>query len=1164
MADEDVPNKSPTKEPAKRYKSVRRDPNQATPLNWQRKPHISDNIPCLDVNEIKINDNSTSIDFGNNVTCTLGDHIFLDFERDQELPTSTGCDVLQSFRVARIVRIVHPGTENSLDSPCIEVNFLIRPYEVLKRSIDTRELYCTFKTDIVPLTMFRGKCIVQNKLSVRNLNKYREKSSQFWVGKFYDYITQRVYDLVPVSAMKALHSQKIAELSQQASYAILNPDTTAKLCEASRKKRTAPSNNADDDSNDDSKVQKWCYRYYDVETAQFLAEGLLDSHRLEVKIGSDHQAEIDEWSGHNLRYYTLSAPTNARFSGPQLRYADLDQDNDGNDEQVDTSLPWVQEMPSGYIHRGGNATSTPVSIPEQNMNKFITKCRESCAKTLNLEACNVDYLDACCSAYTNNNYDETKALMEVMDLNKRQINIPTLSDEEKVKLRSLLNPFLKISWHDIFTAIGTKTGAEISRYYWTRQLKRKRNIAWSQQIVRSDQNEEVKHAKNHTSEYQSTVLRCAVCLTDTTYGWEPMPHYFSLLPIRLDEPDLKYAMCMRCARLWYRYGVGWREAKEVLELEKHEMVEPELIEDAKVYNMQEDKRLKRQTNAINKKQAAIQQKLDKAKNKDKDKEKDADSSESSDAKNSKDNSGEDEKSGDQAAKTVSAKTAKGTQKPKAKGTAASKKEKTKEEKSKTSSDKPGDVTNANPKEPAKKGKAKKEQTAVKRAAEEKEVTKKPKFVSPFSTEGVDQFLSQLNEKPECEAETSSYNCVVCGQLDPSMTQRTCVSCGLNVHVSCYGRGIYDSLSGSESPKCNNVDVKSKVSSGSKQSVATELPWFCDCCTNSRHVLNGDPFYQCQFCPQFPLSYAEWLNGNKPLYPVDALKMAVNKTWCHVRCAMFIPGVTFLDPKNYEGIDPCNVERGLYGGECTVCIERCANGYEIETWKDTPPSDTQPMGGKIIVKERGKYEIDHSNSCFASFPVNDLGKGLSKTGVKIKCSLCPNRFHVSCASHKHFKMGFTKEINPRPIVICSRHASCNIPLTPLSYVDLNLNLTVAQLYSRTHKKSKRWTDFTAADWFPILSKHQISSNRKGALILPFGSQPKNVSEVCSSCMRQKALCYYSTESGLQCLLCYTNHHWRMENSVENDRKLAKTCTEAVNAMFMRPNQPKEIAYSEIPM
>lgn len=1289
MAEENANSPKPgAKDPPKRYKSVKRDVGDPTPVNWQRKPHVSDEIPWPEDAQIKISEDLASVDFGNGLSCSIGDHFYLDVERNSVIPRTTDLSGVRSFDVVRLVRLKKGS------SPEAEVNYLVRPEDVYRRNLDSRELYASYEKKTVPLTKFRGKCTVQVKQAIRNLAKYREKPSQFYVSGFYDHITRKMYDLVPVTAMRSLPHLRVAELRAQAEYAILSPEYSARLCESTKKKRGPAAPTADEENETEGMIQQWPFRYYDHGEAQFMEEGELPTLSADKKVGQDYQVEVDDWTGHHLRYYKLESTR----GGPKLRYTD--SESEASEEEsapkdvasrktVDSSLPWVQEMPSGYIVRGNNSTSTPISLPLQGISEFISKCRDSCAKKLDLEPCNQEFLDACCTAYANNMGNEGAALLEVMDLNAKHLGIPELSDSERSTLRQMLSPFLNLTWHDIVRAIDTRTGAEISRYFWARQLKRKRNVAWARQIVTSDEDQEMREHKHCITEYQSKRIRCAACYTDTTYSWEPMPHYLTLLPLEKRSGDLDYAMCLRCARLWYRYSVGWRPEAEVLELMKSEVVEYELVEDAKSFNIQEDKRVKRLENAMNKKQASNLLKLEKQKEKSGDKvERDSGSKHSTPVKETRDDpasKGEEGKSdasedeadaADDAERSATGDAWEGA-KPGAEGESED-------------TDAAEDVDVGSDDEAGPGGQS----SGFKRTdTESHPASKRTKSIDPLSCAAIDAMLETIDEAGEPESGlTGTYTCAVCGQLDPSMAANTCAGCGLSVHVACYGRGVYrhrkpeqqshiielksqeakvyetknssvhmsepeklnailsdhekaaNALSGghhnkseansptlTETPSLNTDTTSGQIAPTSSQSHGTVAPseesrgvdslargpvpgesatsailddhlqsmtylfdeelekqsdlfddaedqassseedqsedaeseiWFCDCCSNSRLILNADPFYQCRFCPLFPMSYNEWMAGNVVSHPVDALKQAIDGTWCHLRCSLFIDGVTFLDARDYEDVDPSGVPESVYGGQCVICAESYEGQFDLTSEAaeadSTANSGSPPPGGgsgetsvvplDAAAHEKEKFETLNSNSCFISFPQTQES-GCWKTGAKIQCSMCSDRFHVSCASLRHFKMGFTREMIPKPTVICSKHASCNTPLTPISLVDLSLNLTAMQLYTRTHKVSKRRALFTVSDWSRVIKNRVAQASSSRPIIIPLRDDLDNKLVVCSSCSTRDASCYIFTEENeTQCVLCYTQHEFCQEGTHGPERKMLQACTSVVNSLY----------------
>ena len=147
------------------------------------------------------------------------------------------------------------------------------------------------------------------------------------------------------------------------------------------------------------------------------------------------------------------------------------------------------------------------------------------------------------------------------------------------------------------------------------------------------------------------------------------------------------------------------------------------------------------------------------------------------------------------------------------------------------------------------------------------------------------------------------------------------------------------------PKSSPVKSQNKwtPSSGhnetaSNASSASTEPWFCDPCKSGLDPASTNPSFEdsliCELCPN--------LGG--------IFKMTVTGRWVHVVCALYIPGVAFLDTVRLDGMTLFELPPERYGAKyCSIC-----------------PDDR-----------------------------------LGKTGVTISCDagLCKTNFHVTCAQRE---------------------------------------------------------------------------------------------------------------------------------------------------------------------
>ena len=144
-------------------------------------------------------------------------------------------------------------------------------------------------------------------------------------------------------------------------------------------------------------------------------------------------------------------------------------------------------------------------------------------------------------------------------------------------------------------------------------------------------------------------------------------------------------------------------------------------------------------------------------------------------------------------------------------------------------------------------------------------------------------------------------CEICGEGDWDDDNNIifCDSCDLAVHQVCYGAGARNIPTGDD-------------------------PWYCDVCRFSGNKRGGRSAKQeCILCP----------------HTSGALKRTSDSRWAHINCALWVPGVQFLDPEGRDIIHPFGVnEKRLDlicslckqpGGACIQCkAPRCLTAFHV--------------------------------------------------------------------------------------------------------------------------------------------------------------------------------------------------------------------------------------------
>ncbi|KAK2601721.1 putative PHD type zinc finger protein with BAH domain-containing protein [Conoideocrella luteorostrata] len=83
----------------------------------------------------------------------------------------------------------------------VRINWFYRPKDIGRKTPDTRLVFATMHSDVSPLTALRGKCLIQHRVEIDNLDVYRKTPDCFWYEKLYDRYIQKNYDLLPTSTI---------------------------------------------------------------------------------------------------------------------------------------------------------------------------------------------------------------------------------------------------------------------------------------------------------------------------------------------------------------------------------------------------------------------------------------------------------------------------------------------------------------------------------------------------------------------------------------------------------------------------------------------------------------------------------------------------------------------------------------------------------------------------------------------------------------------------------------------------------------------------------------------------------------------------------------------------------------------------------------------------
>lgn len=483
--------------------------------------------------------------------------------------------------------------------------------------------------------------------------------------------------------------------------------------------------------------------------------------RAASRIGNKQQAVVKAWPGRPVVYYQRSV-AEGRMRGRRTAKKVAKKEN--SPPGLDTSLPWVQEMPKGYLQRGSDATSTLMWANDVGDPKEFLSKTKVYAEKLNLHHTSPNFFDACLKAFHDSGGDEAQALRVVSTLTRKALKEPTFTDEEIERFEEGVEQFGS-ELHDVYKHVGTQSSADIVRFYYLWKKTPGGHQVWDNCQARISRRKASKQSTEFTASIADTAdpeitfssekikklqktVECKHCHTNSSRKWKRAS---GRMPTEEDDPI--EALCMRCARLWYRYGVVWQHPEQVLAIyhskgNAKDKIEPELLEDTFTIVAQREKSLEDANKAKQSTAAAAAKK------------------EKDEFENSSESESEDDIEGADAAAHHA------------------------DVKSESLTD------------------ALKSTTAITEDHAESESDEEDESEEEEDEEEVDDDEDDFDDNVD-ETVQNSY-CAICCQRDPYMTSVQCADCSVIVHRACYSieddtrasSWLCDPCSNNRSPKAN--------------------------------------------------------------------------------------------------------------------------------------------------------------------------------------------------------------------------------------------------------------------------------------------------------------------------------------------------------------------------
>lgn len=365
-------------------------------------------------------------------------------------------------------------------------------------------------------------------------------------------------------------------------------------------------------------LEEWTIRYLGIYAR---LEDAVDIHdrnpypRASTRLGYKHQAVyLPEYEGHPIQYFDSSEKQDnmnrRRGWGGRRRVLKRRPSFQGRSLSVPREYTgvdpkeypqWLQPRPRGYVERGlddgEGITSTLMWKPvaegeESSLSDYINACAPK-ATELRILPTSPNFMDFILKSYLDTDGDTEEALKRVSTLTREILREPTFSQDEidrfeqgVLKYGSELYPtFNEVKTQDLsmvvrFYYLWKKT--ENGRRIWGSFKGRKKNKFQVKTKEASDVHADDKDYNIEKIDTHLENVRCKHCSTETSAQWFCVSDTGGAG--NSDKENKVVALCLRCARLWRKYGVVWEDPitlkKKIQAQIQKKKYEYELMQDA--------------------------------------------------------------------------------------------------------------------------------------------------------------------------------------------------------------------------------------------------------------------------------------------------------------------------------------------------------------------------------------------------------------------------------------------------------------------------------------------------------------------------------------------------------------------------------------------------------
>ncbi|BFZ55847.1 putative PHD type zinc finger protein with BAH domain-containing protein [Savitreella phatthalungensis] len=509
----------------------------------------------------------------------------------------------EPFYIARLMEYVQDR---------VRVNWFYRSRDVQKQSSDSRLLYATMHSDIVPTASLRGICDVRYRSQVEDEDVFRNKPDSFYFDRLFDKFMHRYYDLLPTQQVSNVPEEIAATLRERWRFVAVEVGHA--------KEMTMERKNC-------CKCQEWCsprngircescgedyhLQCLDPPLPKRPSRGFVwTCVRCTAHVASPSEADVsseDTIRNDDGKHPPASCNTEIDIRGVRSPTA-------ANDVLTQDGLQLHELWPYRYLglhcslrnaldvhdrihpraatrigpryqtavfethndlsERGTDATSVCMFDPEKMPDDFLERCIDM-ARPKGIETASTDFVEYSFALLSEHGGDSGRALDHLKRAKKQDIMGTPWNNRELSKYAEAVALY-GADLHEVARAVATKSTGECVRRYYAQQETAHHedsgHVESGEEEMYADPDDASLFDIGRVSDAKKIFI-CGFCSTSDSHSWHRAPNQHT-------QGDKIEALCERCADLWRRYAVQWEivdSTKRANDARRHKLIEPMLL-----------------------------------------------------------------------------------------------------------------------------------------------------------------------------------------------------------------------------------------------------------------------------------------------------------------------------------------------------------------------------------------------------------------------------------------------------------------------------------------------------------------------------------------------------------------------------------------------------------